>query len=495
MKFVSMFKTMSPILCALLNIRNYTLLREDRIYAQHGGVCFYIKDTVPFTVLREYERDTSIEVLWCKLCPRRLPRDFSYIIVGVVYHPPTADDEQMINYLINTLSEIESSIPNAAIILTGDFNRLNIAQVATQFHLKQLVKFPTRAGRTLDLILTNLNKFYQAPTEDPPFGLSDHNTVSITPRNRKKSYNAKKAVTVRDMRPSSRQALGRFLSNINWSVLENVEDINEKYAFFNNIIIMGMDSIMPAKAINLHINDVPWMTGHLKHLIKCRQKALKDNCPTQFKFYRNQVNRERKYAKAKYYDAKVKDLKNTEPKKWWSECKKLCGMSKPVINIAAKLLDESQTIEDKINLANEINLAFLEPQKNYLKLSSTCKINTLSHQIPSVTTEMITKQLRSISSHKAAGPDNIPSWVLKDFADILALPVSMLINESFKKEQLPLIWKCAKITPLPKSSTVNDINTDLRPISLTPTISKIAEEYVVVEKVRRPLGPTALVVV
>ena len=97
---------------------------------------------------------------------------------------------------------------------------------------------------------------------------------------------------------------------------------------------------------------------------------------------------------------------------------------------------------------------------------------------------MITKQLRPISSHKPAGPDNIPSWVLKDFADILALPVSMLINESFKKEQLPLIWKCANIAPLPKSSTVNDINTDLRPISLTPTISKIAEEYVVVNNVK-----------
>ena len=149
-------------------------------------------------------------------------------------------------------------------------------------------------------------------------------------------------------------------------------------------------------------------------------------------------------------------------------------MSKPIINIAAKLLDELQAIEDKIIPANEIKL----------KLFSTCKINTISHQIPSVTTEMITKQLRSISSHKAAGPDNIPSWILKGFADILALPVSMLINEFFKKEQLPLIWKCANIAPLPKSSTVNDIYTDLRPISLTPTISKIAEEYVVVNHVK-----------
>jgi hypothetical protein len=70
-------------------------------------------------------------------------------------------------------------MPNAAIILAGDFNRLNTAQITIQFHLKQLVKFPTRGERTLDLILTNLNKFYQAPTKDPPFGLSDHYTVIL----------------------------------------------------------------------------------------------------------------------------------------------------------------------------------------------------------------------------------------------------------------------------------------------------------------------------
>ena len=69
------------------------------------------------------------------------PRFFLFSSGGSI---PTADDEQMINYLINTLSEIESSMPNAAIILAGDFNRLNTAQITIQFHLKQLVKFPTR---------------------------------------------------------------------------------------------------------------------------------------------------------------------------------------------------------------------------------------------------------------------------------------------------------------------------------------------------------------
>ena len=54
-------------------------------------------------------------------------------------------------------------MPNAAIIITGDFNRLNIKQIVDQFRLKQLEKFPTGGNLTLDLTLTNLDKFYQNP--------------------------------------------------------------------------------------------------------------------------------------------------------------------------------------------------------------------------------------------------------------------------------------------------------------------------------------------
>ena len=467
-----------------IHIRDYTIVRRDRTHAQHGGVCMYVKSTIPFSILEEYEKDNHIEVLWCNLRPKRLPRGFSHLIVGTLYHPPAADDVQMTNYLIDTLSNIESSMPNAAIILAGDFNRLNITQLTSQFRLKQLVKFYTRGERTLDLILTNLKSFYQTPNKHSPFGLSDHCTISVIPKQRKKSSNKRKTVIVRDMRPSSKEAFGRFLSTIDWSYLELFKSIDDKYNYFNTMILTGLNIIMPIKSIKLHINDVPWMTGHLKGLINRRQRALKENNQIQFRFYRNRVNRERKLAKSKYYEAKVKEIKDTEPKKWWSECKRLCGMSKPKTDIVSKLLDESPTTYDKINLANDINSAFLEPQENYPKLSSTCKLDTNNYPIPSVSTVLITKQLSSINASKAHGPDNVPNWVLKHFSHMLAPPVCSLINSSFHEEQLPHLWKCANIIPLPKTSKVNDINCDLRPISLTPTISKIAEGYVVQNHVK-----------
>jgi hypothetical protein len=66
-------------------------------------------------------------------------------------------------------------------------------------------------------------------------------------------------------------------------------------------------------------------------------------------------------------------------------------------------------------------------------------------------------------------------------SDILAMPLCKIINSSLAKKKLPCIWKCANVTPIPKNPSITDINNDLRPISLTPTVFKIAEDYVVNE--------------
>ena len=132
----------------------------------------YVRASIPVTIISEYNSD-DVEILWGKLRPRRLPRGFSYLIVATVYHSPTGDDASITYHITNILSKIESTMPNAAIIVAGGFNRLNIKQNVNQFRMKQLVKFPTRGDCTLGLILTNLGKFYQNPTKDPPFGLSD----------------------------------------------------------------------------------------------------------------------------------------------------------------------------------------------------------------------------------------------------------------------------------------------------------------------------------
>ena len=43
---------------------------------------------------------------------------------------------------------------------------------------------------------------------------------------------------------------------------------------------------------------------------------------------------------------------------------------------------------------------------------------------------------------------------------------------------VPGLWKCANVVPLPKVNPPVNIESDLRPISLTATLSKILESFV-----------------
>ena len=84
-----------------------------------------------------------------------------------------------------------------------------------------------------------------------------------------------------------------------------------------------------------------------------------------------------------------------------------------------------------------------------------------------------------MKSTKAHGDDGVPAWLLKENADLLMKPVTDILNCSYVEACLPPSWKEANVVPVPKQKPIKDVNKHLRPISLTPILSKVAEEFVV----------------
>ena len=84
----------------------------------------------------------------------------------------------------------------------------------------------------------------------------------------------------------------------------------------------------------------------------------------------------------------------------------------------------------------------------------------------------VLKKLTRLNLAKATGPDGIPACLLKEKADILP-------KWSYSEARLPQSWKKADIAPVPKQTTADDLIKHLRPISLTPVVSKLTEEFVV----------------
>ena len=124
-----------------LHLPGYNLCLQNRKSGMHGGVGLYINNTIKFKTLNDLYHP-KLEVLWVHLRPARLPRGFPCIVAGTVYHrlyPNRASDATMIDYLLSSLTTIEGVYPGCGILLTGDFNQLNISRILTQFKLKQLV--------------------------------------------------------------------------------------------------------------------------------------------------------------------------------------------------------------------------------------------------------------------------------------------------------------------------------------------------------------------
>ena len=73
----------------------------------------------------------------------------------------------------------------------------------------------------------------------------------------------------------------------------------------------------------------------------------------------------------------------------------------------------------------------------------------------------------------------INNWLLREYDGFLTSPVCDIVNSSFAEQKLPRSWKDADVSPLMKVKPVTIITKHIRPISLTPALSKLAEEFVV----------------
>ena len=83
----------------------------------------------------------------------------------------------------------------------------------------------------------------------------------------------------------------------------------------------------------------------------------------------------------------------------------------------------------------------------------------------------VTKVFQHVCSRKATGPDGIPAFLLKTFAEELApawCPIFQLLVDSHR---VPILWKTSYITSVPKIICPKE-NNDYRPVALTSIVMK-----------------------
>ncbi|KFP06617.1 hypothetical protein N300_03825, partial [Calypte anna] len=96
---------------------------------------------------------------------------------------------------------------------------------------------------------------------------------------------------------------------------------------------------------------------------------------------------------------------------------------------------------------------------------------------PAIQKETVSDLLSCLDPHKSMGPDELHPRVMRELAEELAKPLSIIYQKSWLTGDIPDDWKLANVTPIHKKGRKEDPG-NYRPVSLTSVPGRVMEQII-----------------
>ncbi|GAB0179468.1 mitochondrial enolase superfamily member 1 [Grus japonensis] len=97
--------------------------------------------------------------------------------------------------------------------------------------------------------------------------------------------------------------------------------------------------------------------------------------------------------------------------------------------------------------------------------------------LPLVEEDRVREHLGKLNIHKFMGPDGMHPRVLRELADVISMPLSIIFKRSWRTGEVPEDWRKADVTLVFKKGKNEDPG-NYRPVSLTSIPGKVMEQLI-----------------
>ena len=467
----------------VISIAGYRIVRRDGT-GRGAGICVYLRSGIKYSLL-DVEHADSFEQLWLKITVGA-----QTVTLGVVYRSPSKSESAFVKDFELTLSGLVPSMEN--LVLTGDFNidflrpsntyTRRLSDLFECFNLSQIIVSPTRVtdatSTLIDLMVVSRPGDVLDSSVLDLGGITDHFLVFCTVSGVRRRM-PPQVFRFRNYKNINYDSFQTDLQNMNWAGVFDIDSIDEKVQYFNNVILALFDFYAPIAECSGRRHHLPWVTPTIREMIKKKNKAFSRYKATgrqqQWDYYkelRNVTTTAIRNEKKAYFEYVCR---GSSTRGMWKKLKRF-GILPSKQNVIPEHLSDANKIN--VHFSNAVSNVRVDADDALIKFytSHRLKQGIQSFAFTLISEDDVLRILTGISS-SAVGADGVSADMLRFCCPTILCHLTHIFNYCLTNAIFPKDWKLGLINPIPKTTKCHTLD-DLRPITILPVLSKILERFV-----------------